>query len=117
MLARAVGASVILVNGSMAAYLRRRNPEVLVFLPADEPERSAVARTLAEKLAQIALTLQKQKKGLLVGSINGISAGRHFLASFLEKAGFVATAKGFQMRRTDPAIITETPSTPDQQPA
>jgi ATP-dependent helicase Lhr and Lhr-like helicase len=117
MLARAVGASVVLVNGALAAYLRRRNPELLVFLPPDEPERSAVARALAERLAQIALALQKQKKGLLIGSINGISAGRHFLAPFLEKAGFVATAMGFQMRRKDPAVIAESASTPDQRPA
>ena len=108
---------MILANGSLAAYLRRRNPEVLVFLPADEPERSAVARALAEKLANIALVLQRQKRGLLVGSINGIGAGRHFMAIFLEKAGFVLTAMGFQMRRTDPAAMTETASTSDQQPA
>jgi ATP-dependent helicase Lhr and Lhr-like helicase len=117
MLARAVGASVVLVNGALAAYLRRRNPELLVFLPADEPDRSVIARALAERLAQIALALQKQKKGLLIGSINGISAGRHFLAPFLEKAAFVATAMGFQMRRKDPAVIAESASTPDQQPA
>jgi ATP-dependent Lhr-like helicase len=117
MLARSVGASVILVNGSLTAYLRRRNPEVLLFLPGDEPERSAVARALAEKLAQVALNLQKQKKGLLIGSINGVSASRHFMAPFLEKAGFIATAMGFQMRRTDPAITAEPLPAPDQQPA
>jgi ATP-dependent Lhr-like helicase len=117
MLARAVGASVILVNGALTAYLRRRNPEVLVFLPSDEPERSAVTRALAENLAQIALALQKQKKGLLIGSINGVSAGRHFMASFLEKAGFVPTAMGFQMRRTDRVLTAESLPAPDQQPA
>lgn len=117
MLARSVGASVILVNGSLTAYLRRRNPEVLVFLPSDEPERSAVARALAEKLEQIALLLQKQKKGLLIGSINGVSAVRHFLAPFLEKAGFVATAMGFQMRRAEPSFAGESLPTTDQQPA
>ncbi len=102
MLARSVGASVILVNGVLAAYLRRRNPEILVFLPVDEPERSAVARATAEKLAQIAIDLQKQKKGLLIGSINGVAAREHFLTSFLERAGFVATALGLQMRRREP---------------
>jgi ATP-dependent Lhr-like helicase len=117
MLARAVGASVILVNGSLVAYLRRRNPEVLVFLPGDEPERSTVASALALKLAQIAVNLQKQKKGLLVGSINGIGASRHFMASFLEKAGFVSTAMGFQMRRTNPTAAAESLPTSDQQPA
>jgi ATP-dependent Lhr-like helicase len=52
-LTRSVGASVILRNGEMVAYLRRGNPNLQVFLPADEPERSHAARDLAQFLVEI----------------------------------------------------------------
>ena len=57
-MARAAGASVILVNGRLAAFFRRRNPAIRVFLPEDEPERSEVARQLAQKLAEVAIRYQ-----------------------------------------------------------
>ncbi len=49
-LTRSVGARVVLCDGALAAYLRRDNPNVQVFLPDDEPARSQVARALAEFL-------------------------------------------------------------------
>ena len=52
-MARVAGASVILVNGQLTAFFRRRNPAINVFLPEDEPERSQVARVLAQKLAEV----------------------------------------------------------------
>ena len=45
-LSRSAGASVILVNGRLAAFFRRRNPALQVFLPDDEPERGTVARAI-----------------------------------------------------------------------
>src|SRR6202034_4631355 len=50
-LTRSVGASVLLRNGELVAYLRRNQPNLQVFLPADEPERSSTARDLGESLA------------------------------------------------------------------
>jgi hypothetical protein len=38
----------------------------------------------------------------LIGIINGAPAREHFIARFLEDAGFVNTTMGFQMRRTSP---------------
>ena len=99
--ARASGASVVLVNGRLAAFLRRRNPSIRVFLPDDEPERSQTARELAEKLADVALARQNRRQGLLIGEINDHPAREHFLAHALQEAGFVDTAAGFHMRRTD----------------
>jgi ATP-dependent Lhr-like helicase len=98
-MSRAAGANVVLVNGRLAAFFRRRSPVFQVFLPEDEPERSRVARELAQKLALLAIRYQTKRTGLLVGTINDLPAGEHFLARFLEDAGFVATAAGFQMRR------------------
>ena len=101
-MARVSGARVILINGNLAAFLRRGNSSLLVFLPDAEPDRSAVARHLAGKLAEIAIRLQHRRSGLLIGEINGAPARDHFLAAFLEEAGFVDTALGFQMRRVTP---------------
>ena len=100
-MARATGASVVLVNGELAAFLRRRNPSIRVFLPEDEPDRSATARALAREFAEVAIRRQSRKQGLLIGEINGAPAREHFLARFLEEAGFVDTSMGFQMRRTN----------------
>jgi ATP-dependent Lhr-like helicase len=100
-MARASGASVILVDGNLAAFLRRRNPSLRVLLPEDEPDRTNHARTLARKLAEVAVQRQSRKQGLLLSEINGTPAREHFLARFLEEAGFVDTAMGLQMRRTN----------------
>ena len=50
MLTRAAYAEVILRNGQLVAWLRRGNPNLLVFLPAEEPERSQAAAGLAHFL-------------------------------------------------------------------
>jgi ATP-dependent Lhr-like helicase len=100
-MARASGASVVLINGRLAAFLRRRNPSVRVFLPEEEPDRTQYAKALARVLAEVAVKRQSRKSGLFVGEINGDPAREHFLARFLEESGFVDTSMGFQMRRTD----------------
>jgi ATP-dependent Lhr-like helicase len=105
-MARTSGASVILVNGQLAAFLRRRNPALRVFLPESEPERSLFARELAKKLAELAIRRLNLRHGLLIGEINDAPAREHFLASYLEDARFVNTVLGYQMRRTKPLIVT-----------
>jgi ATP-dependent Lhr-like helicase len=101
-MARTAGAGVILINGNLAAFMRRRNPAIRVFLLESEPERSSFARELAKKLAELAVRRQTRNSGLLLGTINDQPAREHFLASFLEDAGFVNTVLGFQMRRARP---------------
>ena len=104
-LSRSSGAAVILINGSLAAFLRRRNAEIQVFLPESEPERTQFARELAKKLAEVAIRRQGRKSGLLVGSINGAPAREHFMARFLEESAFVNTSLGYQMRRVAPIAL------------
>ena len=106
-MSRTSGASVVLVNGRLAAFLRRRNPAIRVFLPENEPERSLVAREAAAKLAEVAIRRQGRRTGLLIGEIDGLRAREHFLARFLQDAGFVATANGYQMRRVAPVVELE----------
>jgi ATP-dependent Lhr-like helicase len=102
-MARAAGANVVLVQGHLVAFFRRRNPALTVFLPADEPERSQVARQLAQKLASVAIRLQTKRTGLLIATINDAPAAEHFLGRLLEESGFVSTAGGYQMRRVTPS--------------
>jgi ATP-dependent Lhr-like helicase len=105
-LARTAGASVILINGQLAAFLRRRNPALRVFLPESEPERSLFARELAKKLAELAVRRLNLRQGLLIGEINNAPAREHFLATYLEDARFVNTVLGYQMRRAKPLVVT-----------
>jgi ATP-dependent Lhr-like helicase len=98
-MARAAGASVILVDGRLAAFLRLRNPAIRVMLPEDEPDRSQVARAVAQKLAEVAIRRQARRSGLLIATIDDVPAVDHYLARYLDESGFVRTAAGFQMRR------------------
>ena len=97
-MARAAGASVVLIDGLLAAFLRRRNPAIRVLLPENEPERTRFARQLATTLAEVAIRRQTRRSGLLIGEINDAPARDHFLARFLEEAGFVPSPLGLQMR-------------------
>ena len=92
---RSVGALVILVNGSLGAYISRSARQLLVYLPEDEPARSTVARAVTRRLAGL---------GLLIAEINGVSATEHPLAPFLLEAGFSASAMGFHVRRALPPV-------------
>jgi ATP-dependent helicase Lhr and Lhr-like helicase len=103
-MSRTAGSSVVLINGSLVAFLRRRNPALRIFLPENEPEQSQLAHELARKLAELAVRWQGRRSGLLIGQINDDPAREHFLAPFLEEAGFVNTALGFQMRRVTPMV-------------
>jgi ATP-dependent helicase Lhr and Lhr-like helicase len=109
-MARTSGTAVILINGQLVAFLRRRNPSVRVFLPESEPERSQFARELAKKLAELAVRRLNRRQGLLIGEINGAPAREHFLAPYLGDAGFVNTVLGYQMRRLRSTTVTEEPA-------
>ena len=74
-MARAAGAGVILINGQLAGFLRRKNPALKIFLPESEPERSQYARELAQCLAQIAIRMQTRVHGLLIATLNDAVGG------------------------------------------
>ena len=85
---------MILVNGSLAAYISRSARQVLAFLPEDEPQRSAIGRPLARQLATTA-----RAGGLLIAEVNGVPTADHPLAAFLGEAGFRPSAMGFLLPR------------------
>jgi len=105
-LTRSVGAKVILCNGALAAYLRRGNPNVQVFLPEEEPQRSQVARRLAEFLVGRVHEQEDEhgRGGMLIATVNGVVVAEHPLARFLLDAGFAAGAMGFNVRRGLPLL-------------
>ena len=106
-MSRTKGAGLILINGVLAAFLRRRNPAIQIFLPENEPERTQFARELSKKLAELAIRRQGRRSGLLISDINSEPARDHFLARFLEESGFTPSAFGYQMRRITPMVSSQ----------
>jgi ATP-dependent Lhr-like helicase len=102
-LTRSAGASVVLRNGELVAYLRRNNPNLQVFLPAEEPERSATARDLSAFLAGLAQqdmeAREDHRGGMLISTVNGEPAAQDSLAPFLQDAGFHLAPTGLNFRR------------------
>jgi ATP-dependent Lhr-like helicase len=96
-MSRSVGAHVILVNGLMACYVSRGEKQLLLFLPEDEPMRSAVAREVARQLAS--LVHEGTRRALLIAEINDEPASRSPLAPFLAEQGFGTTGLGYQLRQ------------------
>ncbi len=106
-LTRSVGARVILCNGSLLAYLRRGNPNLQVFLPEEEPQRSQDARALAEFLVgrvQLDSVTGNDRAGMLITTINGVAVHEHPIARILLDSGFQAAPMGFNVRRNLPPL-------------
>ena len=87
------------------AWLRRGNPNLLVFLPADEPERSQTADGLARFLAELGQTRLQQdqtgshQSGYLISTVNGLAVAQHPIAAALRDAGFHPGPLGMHLRR------------------
>ncbi|MCU1386343.1 MAG: associated domain protein [Acidobacteria bacterium] len=93
---RSVGATVILVDGALAAYLPRGDRQLITFLPDTEPDRSRLGRAVARVLIDRARSGGDAPRGMLVEEIDGMPASRHPLLPLLTEAGFVAGAMGLQ---------------------
>jgi ATP-dependent Lhr-like helicase len=108
-LTRSVGARVVLVDGALAAYLRRGNPSLQIMLPEEEPARSQTAKALAEFFVasvqrEDGIDEPRSRTGMLITSVNGTPVSQHPLARFLLDAGFQAAPLGFNVRRNLPAL-------------
>ena len=111
-LTRSVGASVVLRNGELVAYLRRNNPNLQVFLPAEEPDRSNAARDLAHFLARTTLAdMQRHEAdhrgGLLLSHNQWSARSAPLVSRFLLDAGFHVAPLGFNLRRALPPSAEE----------
>jgi len=92
---RSVGATVILVDGALTAYLARGDRQLLAFLPEAEPDRSRAGRAVARALLDRARAGGDIPRGMLIEEIDGAPAALHALGPFLVEAGFVPGAMGF----------------------
>jgi len=102
---RAAGASVILVNGALAAFLPRGERVLGTWIPTTEPERSRVASAIGRALIERARSpvtppddpgAEPSPRGMLIEEIDGVPAAAHPIAPFLLKAGFSAGAMGLR---------------------
>ena len=114
-LTRAAYAQVILRNGELVAWLRRNNPHLLVFLPAEEPERSHVAAGLAHFLCARGQERMRRggHNGVLITTVNGQPVAAHPMARYLMDAGFYTGPLGMHLRRI-PLAITRAESQPEE---
>ncbi len=110
-LTRAAYAEVILRNGQLVAWLRRGNPNLLVFLPIEEPERSQVAAGLAHFLCARGQERMRASnhQGALIATINGQPVAAHPMARFLMDAGFHPGPLGMHLRRIPLAVTHREP--------
>ncbi len=115
MLTRATYAEVILRNGQLVAWLRRNNPNLLVFMPAEEPERSQVAAGLAHFLCARGQERMRggSHQGVLITTINGQPVAAHPMARFLMDAGFHSGPLGMHLRRIPLPLPPHDPSPED----
>jgi ATP-dependent Lhr-like helicase len=89
---RAAGTLVVLLDGALLGWMGRGDHPLITFLPEDEPDRSAAARSLALGLGKI--VDGKARRALLVSTIDGVDAARSPFAPSFVGAGFVGTARG-----------------------
>ncbi len=93
---RTAGATVILVDGALAAYLARGDRQLITWLPAAEPERSRTGRAIGAVLIDRARTGVDSPRGMLIEEIDGAPPASHPMSTWLVEAGFIAGALGFQ---------------------
>ncbi len=107
---RVAGARVVLVDGHATAWIARGNRQLLVALPAEEPERGRHARALARELVRVAHVSPEARRGWLIAEVNAAPADTSPIAAALVDAGFAVTSGGLQLRvaRREMAAVTAT---------
>ncbi|MEO8137105.1 MAG: DEAD/DEAH box helicase, partial [Betaproteobacteria bacterium] len=93
---RTVGATVVLVDGALVAYLARGDRQLTTWLPETDPQRGRAARAVARVLADRSRRGGDAPRGMLIEEIDGVPAQHHPLARTLVEDGFVAGALGLQ---------------------
>ena len=116
-LTRAAYAEVILWNGKLIGWLRRNNPNLLVFLPVEEPERSQAGAGLSQFLWTRGQERMHagSREGVLITTINGQPVAAHPMARFLMDAGFHPGPLGMHLRRVPLPIAQGEPMSDEVQ--
>ena len=103
---RATGASVILVDGALAAWVAKGERELLTFEPPIERDLAVVRDLIAKQLAALVqqrLSGRASMRGgrntmLYVETVDGVAARASRMADAFRSSGFVDTAQGFLRR-------------------
>jgi ATP-dependent Lhr-like helicase len=98
-LMRAAGTHVVLVDGSLAAYLGRGQADLVTLFPAEEPTRARVAAGVARALALWAALTGRPR---LEGPVDGQAPAESPLALHLAAAGYVPSGRGFRLASAEP---------------
>jgi len=64
----------------------------------------------------VAVRRQTRRSGLLIREVNDAPAREHFLARYLEEAGFVVSPPGLQMRRVAEPVLVAPSEPEDEEP-
>jgi ATP-dependent Lhr-like helicase len=91
---RAAGSQVLLVDGELVAFLSRGERNLLTFTDPAQIERQAsgIARALANEVES------GKRRALVISAVDGRPPGESFLASALQREGFVPFTHGWQKR-------------------
>ncbi|HUQ17324.1 MAG TPA: hypothetical protein VM070_06020, partial [Candidatus Saccharimonadales bacterium] len=93
---RAAGASVVLVDGALAAWIAKGEREVLTFAAVPEGTPDPGPACVADRLASLVGT--GRRKVLYVETVDGVPARDSRLGPALREHGFVDTAQGMLRR-------------------
>ena len=99
-------------DGALVAYLRRGNPNVQVFLPEEEPQRSQVARSLAEflvgRVQEERWTRMMRAGGMLIATVNGVPVAEHAMARVFAGCGVCGGCDGVQCAEESATVARAT---------
>ncbi|MGE0394032.1 MAG: crosslink repair DNA glycosylase YcaQ family protein, partial [Vicinamibacterales bacterium] len=95
---RVAGASVILVDGEAAGYLKRGDRDLLLFPVADATRRAVLTREVARALLRLSASREPGRRGLLISTINAGPALDHEARAAFVAEGFIAGAMGLQAK-------------------
>jgi ATP-dependent Lhr-like helicase len=93
-LQRIAGSHVVLVDGSLAAFVARGGGDVVPLLPEEEPARANVARAVARALAGWGEATGRPRFGWATKGGPGLADGP--LAAFFTELGFTRAGPGLQ---------------------
>jgi ATP-dependent Lhr-like helicase len=96
---RTVGATVVLLDGSLIGYLGRGDRALVTWIPPAEPWRARAVRALAQALVQRARSGDEAPRGMLIEEIDGSPAALHPFRTAFVAAGFIVGALGLQATR------------------
>ncbi|MET0287818.1 MAG: DEAD/DEAH box helicase, partial [Polyangiales bacterium] len=105
---RADGASVVLHEGRVLAWLGRKERTVLTFFAADQREAEQDATLVAEALSKS--LSQRERLAYLIAAVDGEDVTKTVLGKALLAAGFQSTSRGYLKRaprRRDEVETTE----------